>query len=41
VKRKARNITLALRVLAYNIKQLLYDRTARRLGVPFWIKCDQ
>lgn len=41
VKRKTRNITLALRVLAYNIKQLLYDRTARRLGVPFWIACGQ
>lgn len=41
VKRKARNISLALRVVAFNIKQILYDRTARRLGVPFWITCDQ
>jgi len=41
VKRKTRNTNLALRVVAYNIKQLLYDRTARRLGVPFWIKCSQ
>jgi len=41
VKTKTRNISLALRILAFNIKQLLYDRTARNLGVPFWIKCDQ
>ncbi len=41
VKRKARNTFLALRVVAFNIKQLLYDRMARRLGVPFWIKCSQ
>jgi hypothetical protein len=38
---KARNTIIALRILAYNIKQLLYDRTARSLGVPFWIKCDR
>jgi len=41
VKTKTRNICLALRVVAFNIKQLLYDRTARSLGVPFWIKCGQ
>ncbi len=41
IKRKTRDIALALRVLAYNIKQLLYDRTARHLGVPFWIECGQ
>ncbi len=41
IKAKARNMQLALRVLAYNIKQLLYDKTARSLGVPFWIKCGQ
>jgi len=41
VKRKARNTCLALRVVAFNIKQTLYDRLARRLGVPFWIMCGQ
>ena len=41
VKRKARNVQLALRIIAFNIKQLLYDATARHLGVPFWIKCGQ
>jgi len=41
VKRKARNVQLALRIIAFNIKQLLYDATARRLGVPFWIRCGQ
>jgi hypothetical protein len=41
IKRKARNIQIALRVLAFNIKQILYDRTARNLGVPYWIKCGQ
>jgi len=41
VNRKTRNINIALRVVAFNIKQLLYDRMARHLGVPFWIKCDQ
>ena len=41
VKRKTRNVCLALRVVAFNIKQLLYDRTARSLGIPFWIKCGQ
>jgi hypothetical protein len=37
IKRKTRNISIALRVLAFNIKQLLYDETARRLGLPFWV----
>ena len=41
VKCKAKNNNLALRVVAYNIKQLLYDRMARNLGVPFWVKCGQ
>lgn len=40
VKRKTRNISIALRIIAFNIKQLLYDRTARDLGVPFWVKCN-
>lgn len=40
-KRKTRNISIALRILAFNIKQRLYDATARRLGLPFWVKCDQ
>lgn len=40
IKRKSRNISIALRVLAFNIKQGLYDKTARRLGLPFWVKCD-
>lgn len=40
INAKARNTQLALKVLAYNIKQLLYDKTARLLGVPFWIKCQ-
>lgn len=41
VKTKARNVCLALRVVAFNIKQLLYERVAAHLGVPFWIKCGQ
>lgn len=41
VKRKARNVQIALRIIAFNIKQLLYDATARRLGIPFWIRCSQ
>lgn len=41
IRAKARNTQLALKVLAYNIKQLLYDKVARSLGVPFWIRCDQ
>lgn len=41
VKRKARNVSLALRIIAFNIKQILYERVARSLGVPFWIKCGQ
>jgi hypothetical protein len=41
IKAKTRNTQLALKVAAYNIKQLLYDKTARSLGVPFWIKCDR
>ena len=39
--RKSRNTMIALRVLAFNIKQRLYDATARKLGLPFWVKCDQ
>jgi hypothetical protein len=41
VKRKTRNVQLALRIIAFNIKQLLYDALARRLGVPYWIRCGQ
>jgi len=41
VKRKTRNTALALRIVAFNIKQLLYDKTARNLGIPFWKICDQ
>ncbi|MGI0133690.1 MAG: transposase [Candidatus Micrarchaeaceae archaeon] len=37
IKRKTRNISIALRVIAFNIKQRLYDKTARRLGLPFWV----
>lgn len=40
IKRKTRNISIALRVLAFNIKQTLYDKTAKRLGLPFWVKYD-
>jgi len=39
VKCKAKNIQIALRVVAYNIKQLLYDKTAKVLKVPFWVEC--
>lgn len=39
MKRRTRNVVLSLKVVAYNIKQLLYDKTARQLRVPFWIKC--
>lgn len=38
VKRRTRNVVLSLKVVAYNIKQLLYDQVARQLRVPFWIK---
>ena len=41
IRIKARNTMIAPRLLAYNIKQLFYDRAARSLGVPFWIKCDR
>ncbi len=37
VKRKARDITIALRILSFNIKQRLYDEYARRLKLPFWV----
>lgn len=39
MKRRTRNVVLSLKVVAYNIKQLLYDKTAKQLRVPFWIKC--
>jgi hypothetical protein len=39
VKVRMRRKTLALRVVAHNIKQSLYDRVARTLGVPYWIPC--
>ena len=35
-KRRTKNNTLALRVIAYNIKQILYDTTATKLGKPYW-----
>lgn len=38
VKRKTRNTTIALIILAYNIKQSLYDRLATHLRVPYWIR---
>lgn len=41
IKRKTRNIQIALRVIAFNIKQVLYDSTARKLGIPYWVRCDQ
>lgn len=37
IKAKSRNMSIALRILAFNIKQKLYDETARRLGLPYWI----
>ena len=40
-KRRTRNVQLAFRVVAFNIKQLLYDSTARKLGIPYWVGCDQ
>lgn len=36
-KRKARDTTIALRILSFNIKQRLYDEYARRLKLPFWV----
>lgn len=36
-KRKARNAMIALRILAFNIKQRLYDEYARRLRLPYWV----
>lgn len=38
IKRRTRNIVLALKVVAYNIKQLLYDKVAKQLRVPFWVR---
>ncbi len=40
-KRRTRNVQLAFRVAAFDIKQLLYDSTARKLGIPYWVRCDQ
>lgn len=39
IKRRIRRKQLALKVLAYNIKQVLYDKTAVALGVPYWVEC--
>jgi len=39
IKVRMRRKQLALRVLAYNIKQSLYDEVAKTLGVPYWIPC--
>lgn len=39
IKAKARNMSIALRILAFNIKQTLYDKTATRLGLPYWVHC--
>ena len=39
IKIRMRRKQLALRVLAYNIKQALYDEVAKTLGVPYWIPC--
>jgi transposase len=38
IKKRMRRKQLALKVLAYNIKQALYDELAVTLGVPYWIK---
>ncbi len=35
IKAKSRDMSIALRILAFNIKQRLYDQTAERLGVPY------
>jgi len=37
IKTKMRNIQIALRVIAYNIKQLLYDKSAKKLGLSYWV----
>lgn len=37
IKTKMRNIQIGLRVVAYNIKQLLYDKFAKKLGLPYWV----
>lgn len=39
VKRKTRNNAIALKIIAYNVKQLLYDKLASHLRVPYWITC--
>ena len=38
VKRKARDMAIALRILSFNIKQRLYDECARQLRLPFWVQ---
>ena len=40
VKKRVRRRELALKVLAYNVKQSLYVQTADELGVPLWIPCE-
>lgn len=39
VKCRTRNRQLDLRVIAYNMKQVLYWLTARKLRVPYWVNC--
>jgi transposase len=39
IKAKSRNMSIAFRILAFNIKQRLYDETATRLGLPYWVHC--
>ena len=31
---------LAIKVLAYNIKRVLYIKRAKDLGIPFWVSCQ-
>jgi transposase len=37
IKKRIRRKQLALKVLAYTIKQALYDKTAVTLDVPYWV----
>lgn len=39
IKTRIRRKQLALKVLAYNIKQMLYDETAIVSGVPYRVEC--
>lgn len=40
-KKRMQKKELALKVISYNIKQILYNKRAKKLGINLWKKCKQ